>query len=71
VLHLIFPVIGALVTGYLLTRLDAHAIVLGLSWLGLGVVVLAIVTKGFRRLPPELTYEQAERDEEGLAAHRA
>jgi amino acid transporter len=59
VLYLVMPILGAIVTAYLLTRLDLNAIVLGLSWLGIGIVVLAIVTKGFRRLPPELTYEDA------------
>lgn len=58
--YVIIPVIGAIVTAYLLTKLDLTAILLGLSWLALGVIVLALVTKGFRRLPPELTMEDAE-----------
>ncbi|WP_029144649.1 APC family permease [Microbacterium luticocti] len=58
VLYLVVPGIGAIITGYLLTKLDIAAIVLGVSWLCLGIIVLAIVTRGFRQLPPELTYEQ-------------
>jgi putrescine importer len=59
VLYLVLPILGAIVTAYLLTQLDMNAVVLGLSWLAIGVFVLAIVTRGFRKLPPELTYEQA------------
>jgi len=59
-LYVVLPVIGAIVTAYLLTQLDVNAIVLGVSWLVLGVIVLALVTKGFRRLPPELTMEEAD-----------
>ena len=28
--------------------------IVGFSWLAIGVIVLAIKTKGFRQLPPEL-----------------
>ncbi|NKX54306.1 APC family permease [Arthrobacter mobilis] len=48
------PVIGALVCAYLLSRLDANAITLGVSWLVLGVVVLAAITRGFKVAPPEM-----------------
>jgi amino acid transporter len=62
ILYVVLPAIGAIVTAYLLTRLDVNAIVLGLSWLALGVVVLALVTRGFRQLPPEIAYDEAEGD---------
>ena len=52
--HVVFPLLGAIVCGYLLLQLDQTAIVLGLSWLGVGLVVLAIVTKFFRVAPPEV-----------------
>ncbi len=68
ILYLVLPIIGAIITAYLLTKLDINAIVLGLSWLALGVIVLAIVTKGFRQLPPELTYEEGEDGDEGKKA---
>ncbi|MDQ0726503.1 APC family permease [Microbacterium sp. W4I20] len=58
-LYVVAPIIGALVIAYLLTRLDIHAILLGSSWLVIGVVVLAIITRGFRRQPPELGVDAA------------
>jgi len=48
------------VIAYLLTQLDIHAITLGASWLAIGVVVLGITTRGFRRQPPELAVDAAE-----------
>jgi len=54
VTHVVFPLIGAIVCGYLLFQLDSTAIMLGLVWLGIGLVVLAVVTKFFRVAPPEV-----------------
>lgn len=48
------PVVGAVVCAYLLSQLDGNAITLGLSWLGLGIVVLALITRGFKAAPPEM-----------------
>lgn len=48
------PVVGTIVCAYLLSQLDGNAISLGLSWLALGVVVLALITRGFRAAPPEM-----------------
>lgn len=59
-LYVVAPVIGVIVIAYLLTQLDIHAITLGSSWLALGVVVLAFITRGFRRQPPELAVDSAE-----------
>ncbi len=53
--YVVVPVIGAVICAYLLSRLDSNAITLGVSWLVLGVVVLALITKGFRTAPPEMT----------------
>lgn len=58
--YIIVPIVGAAITFYLLTRLDMTAIMLGLSWLAIGVIVLAIVTRGFKQLPPELAIDEAE-----------
>lgn len=63
VLYLVMPILGGIVTIYLLTQLDIHAIVLGLSWLVIGVIVLGVVTRGFRRQPPEIEYVEADDDE--------
>ena len=32
--------------------------IVGFSWLAIGVIVLAIKTKGFRQLPPEMKIEE-------------
>ena len=51
--NILIPALGALFCAYLLVHLDAHALILGVSWLGVGIVVLAFTTHGFRRTPPQ------------------
>jgi len=51
--HLVLPIIGAGVTIFLFTQLDENALVIGTVWLVLGVVILAFLSKGFRKQPPE------------------
>jgi len=58
--YVVAPVIGALVIVYLLTQLDVQAVILGSSWLVVGIIVLAFITRGFRKLPPELAVDHAE-----------
>ncbi|WP_307361709.1 APC family permease [Pseudarthrobacter niigatensis] len=53
--YVVVPVIGAIICAYLLSQLDSNAITLGLSWLVLGVLVLALITRGFKASPPEMT----------------
>jgi putrescine importer len=53
--YVVVPVIGASICAYLLSELDSNAITLGVSWLVLGVVVLALITRGFKASPPEMT----------------
>ena len=60
VLYVVMPAIGAVITAYLLTQLDSRAIILGLSWLGVGIIVLAVTSRGFRDLPPEIAVDEAE-----------
>ncbi|WP_260681087.1 hypothetical protein [Arthrobacter sp. KBS0703] len=50
--YVVVPVIGAVICAYLLSQLDSNAIALGVSWLVLGVVVLALITHGFKAAPP-------------------
>ncbi|MFD7768955.1 hypothetical protein [Streptomyces sp. NPDC059787] len=50
----ILPLAGAAVDVYLITQLGSTATELGLVWLAVGVVHLAVITKGFRRPTPEL-----------------
>ncbi|MGV0772096.1 APC family permease [Mycobacterium syngnathidarum] len=59
-LYLVAPAIGAVITSHLLLQLDSRAIVLGLCWLGLGTVVLAVTSHGFKNLPPEIAVDDAE-----------
>ncbi|MGY2343394.1 APC family permease [Pseudomonas sp. SDO5532_S415] len=59
VLFLIFPFIGLVADLWLMVSLDHLAIYLGLSWLAIGVVYLAVLTGGFRRQPPEMDFQEA------------
>jgi amino acid transporter len=59
-LYVVAPAIGAVITSYLLMQLDNRAIILGLCWLGVGIVVLAVTSRGFKELPPEIAVDEAE-----------
>lgn len=59
VLFLVFPFIGLVADLWLMVSLDHLAIYLGLSWLAIGVVYLAVLTGGFRRQPPEMDFQEA------------
>ncbi len=52
--YMILPIIAAAVCVYLWFSLTTTAKIVGFSWLALGVVFLAIKTKGFKELPPEM-----------------
>jgi amino acid transporter len=52
------PIIGAGFDIWLLTQLDGAAHLLGLIWLGLGIIYLTFLTKGFRRPPPEVDFSE-------------
>ncbi|GAA3613164.1 APC family permease [Microlunatus ginsengisoli] len=53
--YLVIAPIGAVIDIYLLTQLDSKALILGCSWLTIGIVYLVVLTRGFRRPPPEMT----------------
>lgn len=55
---LIFPFIGLAADLWLMVSLDHLAVYLGLSWLAIGVVYLAVLTGGFRR-QPEMDFQEA------------
>lgn len=57
--YLIIPLIGTALIGLLITKLDQHALLLGGTWLLIGLVYLLNLTKMFRQLPPELGLEEA------------
>ncbi|UIN55389.1 MULTISPECIES: APC family permease [Pseudomonas] len=58
-LFLVFPFIGLAADLWLMVSLDHLALYLGLSWLAIGVVYLAVLTGGFRRQPPEMDFQEA------------
>lgn len=58
VLYVVVPLIGALVDVYLLTKLESTALVLGASWLTVGVVYLLVLTRGLRVPPPEMDLDE-------------
>jgi amino acid transporter len=66
--NIVLPVIGAAVDVWLLTNLDAIAIRLGLIWLAIGICYLAFLTRGFRRPPPEMDFDEDEADLEAAEA---
>jgi amino acid transporter len=59
VLFLLFPFIGLAADLWLMVSLDHLAVYLGLTWLAIGVVYLAVLTGGFRRQPPEMDFQEA------------
>lgn len=59
-LYLVAPAVGMIVIAVLLAQLDVNAITLGSIWIGIGVIVLAITTRGFKRQPPEIAVDSAE-----------
>ncbi|MED4729278.1 amino acid permease [Aneurinibacillus migulanus] len=58
-LYLLFPLLGACLDIWLLINLDVHALILGGSWVVLGVIYLLFLTNMFRKQPPELVFEDA------------
>ncbi len=56
--NLILPLIGFGLTMWLWTSLSGRTFIVGLSWLVVGVVILAIVTRGFRRPTPMLDLKE-------------
>jgi amino acid transporter len=58
--YVVVPTIGAIIDLYLLWSLSGIAKILGGAWLVLGVIYLAVLTRGFRRPPPEIDTLAAE-----------
>ncbi|MCR4433155.1 MAG: APC family permease [bacterium] len=52
--YLLLPLIGFVIIGFVWVSLDALAKTLGFIWLGVGLVLLVIVTRGFKKVPPAL-----------------
>lgn len=56
--YLIAPLIGMAVCATLWWGLDINSKILGFSWLGVGIVYLAFLTKFFRELPPDMSMQE-------------
>ncbi|WP_206812492.1 APC family permease [Paradesulfitobacterium ferrireducens] len=56
--YLVGPVLGALICFSIWYNLDISSKELGLIWVILGIVVLAVRTNFFRKLPPEMKLEE-------------
>ncbi|MEO8658280.1 MAG: APC family permease [Bryobacteraceae bacterium] len=53
--NLVFPLIGALVCTYIWLSISPKAQIAGFAWLGVGILYLAVLTRGFRKAPQELS----------------
>jgi amino acid transporter len=58
--YLILPMAGAFCTFLLLIHLDKAALTLGISWLAVGFIYLLVLTRMFRKRPPELHFNEDE-----------
>ncbi|PPF36992.1 MULTISPECIES: APC family permease [unclassified Pseudoclavibacter] len=56
----VLPTLGFLLTAWLWLSLSGLALVVGLIWVALGVVWLAVITHGFRRRPPEVEFDETD-----------
>ena len=56
-MHGIMPIVATIICAVLWINMSNTAKTVGLIWLAIGVLVLAIQTKGFRKLPPEMELE--------------
>ena len=54
--NLLFPLAGALVCGYVWMSLTSKAKLVGFGWLLVGVLYLALITRGFRVPPKKLEF---------------
>ncbi|MFC7392219.1 APC family permease [Scopulibacillus cellulosilyticus] len=58
--YIIIPLIGLAVNVYLWFHLDRDAMILGLSWIGAGIVYLLYLTRFFTKAPPEFNFDESE-----------
>jgi len=53
----VLPAFGFALTAWLWFSLSPLALTVGLVWIGVGIVWLAVLTRGFRRRPPEVEFD--------------
>lgn len=56
--YIICPWIGVLFLAFAFIYVGTGAKILGTCWTALGIIYLAFKTKGFKQLPPEMTFEE-------------
>lgn len=52
--YVVLPMIGLLIIGFVWIGLAPEAKTLGFIWLAIGVAYLAVITRGFKKIPPAL-----------------
>jgi len=62
-LYLLFPLLGAVFDFWLLVNLDKDALRLGVAWAVIGFVYLLVLTRMFKKQPPELSVDSFENSE--------
>ncbi|MFJ3958873.1 APC family permease [Arthrobacter sp. NPDC090010] len=55
--YVLLPLIGFALTIWLWTSLAPTSFTVGLCWMAVGIVFLAVRTKGFRKAPPKLSFD--------------
>jgi putrescine importer len=55
--YTLVPIIGFLIIVAIFIKMDELALIVGTSWLIVGIIFLAVKTKGFKKLPPKLDLE--------------
>ncbi|MGG7510169.1 APC family permease [Plantibacter sp. YIM 135249] len=58
ILYGVIPLIGFALTVWLWTSLTSTTLIAGAIWVVVGVVILAALTKGFRRTPPVMDFSE-------------
>lgn len=53
----VLPLIATVICAYLWLNMATTAKIVGVIWLAIGIIILAIKTRGFRQLPPEMDIE--------------
>jgi putrescine importer len=57
--NLLFPIIGTVMDLYLLLNLDSYSLILGIAWFCIGFIYLLVLTKGFKKQPPQMEIDAA------------
>lgn len=60
--YLVAPSIGAIICIVIWFSLDSTALILGGCWTAIGFIYLVIMTKGFKQLPKEMTFNEKQLD---------